>query len=82
MTQQTKLSVNPKLMTPVAGEVWVLQSQADNPFEAHKRKKNRVKVEAVRQGWVQYRWVSGSKIREQDNLGYFQHYFQFERGAA
>lgn len=71
-----KLSVNPKLITPAAGQIWVMQSQASNPFN---KKSHMVTVTQVKSGWVKYCYDLKKELSHAESITDFQMAYQPDR---
>lgn len=72
------LSVNPKLVNPAAGQLWVLQSEAGNPFSSHEG----VTVKDVKNGFVQYQTSCKGRYIHSHKIDVFRSVYQLKRGAS
>lgn len=70
------LSVNPKLVTPAVGQVWIRQSAARNPFN---RKKHEVTITAVKNQWVRYCFDLERELCDSKSFNDFRQHYQPER---
>ena len=70
-----KLSVHPQLINPVAGQTWILQDEADNPFSKHEG----VTVKDVKNGFVKYQTKCKFQHLHSHKLDMFRSIYQLKK---